>query len=54
MIDGSVKIGKNTWVAIKQKVSIGDNMTIGLGSLVLKDVQNNEVVEGVPAKNIII
>ena len=57
MIAGSVKIGKNTWVApcsaIKQKVSIGDNVIIGLGSVVLKDVQNNEVVVGVPAKNII-
>ena len=56
MIAGSVKIGKNTWVApcssIKQKVIVGDNVTIGLGSVVLKNVSNNQTVVGVPAKNI--
>ena len=56
MIAGSVKIGKNTWVApcaaIKQKVEIGDNALIGLGSVVLKNVADNEIVVGVPAKKI--
>ncbi len=54
MIAGSVKIGKNVWVApcasIKQKIKIGDNSFIGLGSVVLKDVQSYETVAGVPAK----
>ena len=56
MIAGSVKIGKNTWVspcsAIKQKLEIGNNALIGLGSVVLKNVSDNDVVAGVPAKKI--
>lgn len=56
MIAGSVKIGKNTWVApcaaIKQKVEIGNNALIGLGSVVLKNVGDNDIVAGVPAKKI--
>ena len=56
MIAGSVKIGKNVWVApnvsIKQKLSIGDNSVLGLGSVVIKDVANNDVVAGIPAKSI--
>lgn len=56
MIAGSVKIGKNVWVApssaIRQKLHIGDNSLIGLGSVVVKDVNKDEVVAGVPAKPI--
>ena len=56
MIAGSVQIGKNTWVApcssIKQKVIVGKNVTIGLGSVVLNNIPDNQIVVGVPAKNI--
>lgn len=56
MIAGSVKIGRNCWVApsvsIIQKVSVGDNSVVGLGSVVLKDVDANTVVAGVPAKKL--
>jgi UDP-3-O-[3-hydroxymyristoyl] glucosamine N-acyltransferase len=56
MIAGSVQIGKNTWVSpsssIKQKLKIGDNALIGMGSVVLKNVEDNSVVVGVPAKKI--
>lgn len=56
MIAGSVKIGKNVWVApnasIRQKLTIGDNAIIGLGSVVVKNVEANTTVAGVPAKPI--
>ena len=56
MIAGSVQVGENTWVSpcasIKQKLKIGDNVTIGMGSVVLKNVENGDVVAGVPSKKI--
>ena len=54
MIAGSVKIGKDVWVApstsVRQKLNVGDNALIGLGSVVVKDVDANQIVAGVPAK----
>lgn len=54
MIAGSVKIGENCWIApsssIKQKLHIGNSALVGLGSVVIKDVEENAVVAGVPAK----
>jgi UDP-3-O-[3-hydroxymyristoyl] glucosamine N-acyltransferase len=56
MIAGSVQIGKNTWVSpsasIKQKLIIGDNALVGMGSVVLKNVEDGAIVAGVPAKKI--
>ena len=56
MIAGSVQIGKNTWVSpsasIKQKLIIGDNALVGMGSVVLKNVEDGAIVVGVPAKKI--
>jgi len=56
MVAGSAKIGKSVWVApsssILNKVSIGDNATIGVGAVVLKDVAQNDIVAGIPAKSI--
>jgi len=56
MIAGSVKIGKNVWVApnvsIRQKLEIGDGSTIGMGSVVVKNVAPNTTVAGVPARPI--
>lgn len=52
-IYGSAKIGKNCWIAssiIRNQVKIGDNVTIGMGSVVTKDVRDNSVVFGSPAK----
>lgn len=55
-VSGNVIVGKNCWLAprstIKNKVTIGNNSTIGLGAVVISDVQNNDVVVGVPAKSI--
>ncbi|MFT5778813.1 MAG: UDP-3-O-[3-hydroxymyristoyl] glucosamine N-acyltransferase [Crocinitomicaceae bacterium] len=56
MLAGSVQIGENVWVApsssIKQKTIIGDNALIGMGTVVLRNVNKFEVVVGVPAKAI--
>lgn len=54
MIAGSVKIGKNCWISpsssIKNQLTIGDNVLIGLGAVVIKDVESNSVMIGNPAK----
>lgn len=54
VICGGAVIGEKCWVApnsvIKQKVKIGNEVTLGLGSVVLKDVADGLVVAGVPAK----
>lgn len=56
MVAGSVQIGENVWVApsssIKQKVKVGNDALIGMGSVVLKDVDAKSTVAGVPAKKI--
>lgn len=52
-ISGSVSIGKNSWVApnacIKDGLQIGDNVIIGMGAVVVKNVDSNVVVVGNPA-----
>ncbi len=54
MVAGSVTIGENTWIApsaaIINKKTIGDNALIGLGAVVTKNVDDNDVVVGNPAK----
>lgn len=51
---GGARIGEHCWIApnsvIKQKVHIGNRVTVGLGAVVLKDVADDLVVAGVPAK----
>lgn len=52
-IYGSVKIGQECWIAssiIRNQVVIGDNVTIGMGSVVTKDISSNMVVYGNPAR----
>jgi len=52
----SVKIGNNTFVGanavVLMGVNIGDHCIIGAGAVVTKDVPDNSVVVGVPAKMI--
>jgi len=53
-ISGSVVIGKRAWISpeatVIQKVRIGDDALVGIGAVVVKDVDANTVVAGVPAK----
>ncbi|WP_077369213.1 UDP-3-O-(3-hydroxymyristoyl)glucosamine N-acyltransferase [Anaerosalibacter sp. Marseille-P3206] len=52
-IYGSARIGRNCWIAssiIRNQVKIGDNVTVGMGSVVTKDVKDNSMVFGSPAK----
>jgi len=53
-IDKAVDIGADVWVGagaiILQGVKIGDGAVIGAGSLVIKDVPENAIVVGSPAK----
>ena len=49
-----IKIGNNVWiggsVTILSGVTIGNNVVIGAGAIVTKDVPDNCVIAGVPAK----
>jgi acetyltransferase-like isoleucine patch superfamily enzyme len=51
---GVIQIGKNVWigsnVVILPDVLIGDNVVIGAGSIVTKDIPNNVIACGIPAK----
>ena len=53
-ISGSVKIGDNSWIGpgvnIRDGIQVGKNVLIGMGSAVVKDVPDNQVVMGVPAR----
>ncbi|MCQ4923221.1 hypothetical protein NE686_09010 [Tissierella carlieri] len=53
-ISGSVEIGKNCWISpnacIKDGIKVGDNSIIGLGAVVLNDVEENSVIVGNPGR----
>lgn len=54
MVAGSVKLGRNVWVApsasILNQMTISDNAVIGMGAVVIKDVGAGETVVGNPAR----
>lgn len=56
VLAGNVKIGVESFIGansvIKQGITIGDNVTIGAGSVILKNVPNNEIWVGNPAKRL--
>jgi UDP-3-O-[3-hydroxymyristoyl] glucosamine N-acyltransferase len=51
---GGVSTGTGCWIApgslLKQKVRLGDGVTVGLGAVVLLDVPSGTTVVGVPAR----
>ena len=53
-VSGSCVVGENTWVGpnacVRDQRNIGSNTMIGMGSVVVKHVGNNEVWAGNPAK----
>jgi len=54
-VAGSVKIGKYCWIAsakIINKISIGDNVTVGLGAVVLESIPSGTTYLGNPAMEI--
>lgn len=54
VICGSVEIGENCFIGanstIRQKLKIGNNVVIGMGAVVTKDIPDNEIWAGNPAK----
>jgi acetyltransferase-like isoleucine patch superfamily enzyme len=50
-----VSIGELSWVgigsSIKEGLSVGANVVVGAGSVVLQNVKSNLVVFGIPAKS---
>jgi UDP-3-O-[3-hydroxymyristoyl] glucosamine N-acyltransferase len=56
MIAGSTCIGKNTWIApstsVINNIKIGSNSMSGMGSVITKNVDDNSLVVGIPAKKI--
>lgn len=52
-VSGSVHIGRNGYLAgniIRNQCTIGENSFVGLGAVVVKDVEANQTVVGNPAK----
>jgi acetyltransferase-like isoleucine patch superfamily enzyme len=51
---GSIHIKKNAWIGanatVTQGVTIGENAVVAAGAVVTKDVPDNTVVGGIPAK----
>lgn len=54
MLGGSSLLEKNVYVApgvmVRNQLRIGENSLLGMGAVVVKDVEANKVVAGVPAK----
>lgn len=53
MVAGSVVIGENSWIApstsIKNQISISEGTLTGIGTIVLKNSEKNDVLIGAPA-----
>lgn len=55
LIYGSVHIGDNSYIAsgiIKNQLELGTNVTVGMGSVVMKNAENNITIVGVPGKKL--
>ncbi len=55
-LSGGVKIGNNSWIgpnsSIFQKTKIGQRSTVGIGANIFKDMEDEEVYMGIPARRI--
>lgn len=53
-ISGGVEIGRNAWIApnatIIQKIKVGDDAIVGLGSVVMKNVESSCIIATNPAR----
>jgi UDP-3-O-[3-hydroxymyristoyl] glucosamine N-acyltransferase len=53
-VSGAVRVGKNAWIGpnacVIQKVQLGEGSLVGIGAVVLKNVDAGAVVVGNPAK----
>ena len=50
---GSVHIGRDTWVStsiIRDQLTVGSSSVVGMGAVVTKNVPDNIIVAGIPAK----
>ncbi|HYF99631.1 MAG TPA: LpxD N-terminal domain-containing protein [Candidatus Saccharimonadales bacterium] len=56
IIGGSTTTGNSIWTGLnstlKDNIKIGDNVIVGAGAMVIRDVENEDIVAGVPAKSI--
>ena len=56
ILTGRVSVGENTWIGagavVLPRLKIGSNVTVGAGAVVTKDVKDNAVVVGNPARQI--
>lgn len=54
MLGGSVVLEKNSYIApgaiIKNQLVVGENSLVGMGAVVIKNIEKNKVVAGVPSK----
>ncbi|QCU89570.1 acetyltransferase [Thiomicrorhabdus sediminis] len=53
---GAAQVGMHSWIGIgasvRHDVRLGDSVIVGAGAAVVKDIQDEQTVVGVPAKNI--
>lgn len=56
IIGGSTTVGNSTWTGLnstlKDNIHVGNNVIVGAGAMVIRDVDDNDIVAGVPAKSI--
>jgi UDP-3-O-[3-hydroxymyristoyl] glucosamine N-acyltransferase len=56
MIGGSTVIGDYSWIAptatLRDQIAIGNNVTVGMGAVVTKNIPEGETWTGSPAKNL--
>ncbi len=57
-LSGGVHIGRNCWVApncsMMQKIHVGDESFVGIGAVVLRDVEAGTKIFGNPAKKVVV